>query len=73
MKDVLRELHGCLRGVCMKFQGYFQVSRMFQGSFVLQFCYCMVLIAATLTEGGLLMIPSYLLGVNKCLSRAPEG
>ena len=33
-QDVLRELQGCLRGVCLKFQGYFkEVSRMFQGSF----------------------------------------
>ena len=33
-QDVLRELQGCLRGVCLKFQGCFkEVSRMFQGSF----------------------------------------
>ena len=32
-QDVLRELQGCLRGVCLKFQGCFkEVSRMFQGS-----------------------------------------
>ena len=33
-QDVLRELQGCLRGVCLKFQGCFkEVSRMFQESF----------------------------------------
>ena len=33
-QDVLRELQGCLRGVCLKFQGCFkEVSRMIQGSF----------------------------------------
>ena len=32
-QDVLRELQGCLRGVCLMFQGCFkEVSRMFQGS-----------------------------------------
>ena len=34
MPDVLRELQGCLRGVCLKFYGCFnEVSRMCQGSF----------------------------------------
>ena len=32
-QDVLRELQGCYRGVCLKFQGCLEVSRMFQGSF----------------------------------------
>ena len=32
-QNVLRELQGCLRGVCLKFQGCFkEVSRMFHGS-----------------------------------------
>ena len=31
-QDVLRELQGCYRGVCLKFQGCLEVSRMFQGS-----------------------------------------
>ena len=33
-QDILRELQGCLRGVCLKFQGCFkEVLRMFQESF----------------------------------------
>ena len=32
-QDVLRELQGCYRGVCLKFQGCLEVSRMFQGCF----------------------------------------
>ena len=32
-QDVLRELQGCLRGVCLKFQGCLEVSRMFQETF----------------------------------------
>ena len=32
-QDVLRELHGCFRDVCLKFQECLEVSRVFQGSF----------------------------------------
>ena len=32
-QDVLKELQGCFRGVCLKFQGCLEVSRMFQGRF----------------------------------------
>ena len=32
-QDILRELQGCLRSVCLKFQGCLEVSRMFQGIF----------------------------------------
>ena len=31
-QDVLRELQGYLRGVCLKFQVCLEVSRMFEGS-----------------------------------------
>ena len=57
-KGVSRVVQGCLKKVSSVFQEKFKqsvkgVSRMFQSSFVLQFCCCMDLIAATRAEGGL--------------------
>ena len=57
-KDDLRNFQGSLKIVSSVFQEDFIISfkgilRVFQGSFVLQFCCCMNIIAATRAEGGL--------------------
>ena len=50
LKEVSRNYQVCFTKIKATFKG---VSEMFHWSFVLQFCYCMTLIAATRAKGGL--------------------